>query len=324
MQLEFPAICCTQNSQSFFITVLPSDVLIKTCYVSRRNENSFKGFQRLLSASRAKNIAKYLDASKDVIPSAIILSAGENAHFSFNKEHGKIQFDESERSMLVIDGQHRIYGFMEAKNIYQIPVIIFSKLNLESEVKLFIDINTTQKSVPTALLTDMKSIAGKNVSVEQRQSILFAKLDDDSVLSGYLLANQSKGGKISRSVFNNATRHIFEASFFEGYSDEVIYRTMRNYLQALKHTFDKSGNVDAKIWKAVFFKAAMNLFVDVCEKVIEKYKDLKAESFEEYLSPLRDLNFSEYSKASNGSVSKMTVEMKKLLQSSIVLSEDMF
>ena len=324
MSVEYPAIQCTQNDRSFYISVLPSDVLKKTCFVSRRKEDPVKGFQRLLSESRAKNIAQYLDSGKEVIPSAVILSAQRNSKFKFDKKSNRIKFEEVEDGMLVIDGQHRLFGLFESDKIYEFPVVIFSDLELQAEVKLFIDINTTQKGVPAALLLDIKDIAGRDTPIEERQRILFEKLDEDSVLSGYLLKSESKTGKISRSVFNTATKSIFEAPFFSGYKDEVIYKTVKNYLQAVQLTFQKSRNENAKIGKSVFFRAIMNIFVDTSEKVLDKYKNLKTESFEDYIEPLQDINFNEYTGSNNATVAKATAEMKKLLQSSITLSEDMF
>ena len=324
MSVSYPAIKCEQNNKCFYVSVLPSSVLKKTCFVSRKKEDPEKGFQRLLSEARAKNIAQYLDVQKEVIPSALILSAQKESKFVFDSENNKIRFNEVVDSMLVIDGQHRLFGLMESEHEYDIPVVVFTNLDLKSEVKLFIDINTTQKGVPSALLLDIKEMAERDTPVEKRQRVLFDKLDNDSVLSGYLLRNESKAGKISRKVFNTATNSIYESVFFQGYSDEVIYLTVKNYLEAIQYSFKLSNNTNARIGKSIFFRSAMNIFIEVCEKVLDKNKNLKVESFKEYVEPLSEMNFNEYTGSNNASIAKATSEMKKLLQSKIRIDEDMF
>ena len=69
------AIRCIQNDKLFYLAVINSRILKTMCVVSRKKENREKGFQRLLNPKRAKEIAKYLDDVRGVIPSAIIVIA---------------------------------------------------------------------------------------------------------------------------------------------------------------------------------------------------------------------------------------------------------
>ncbi|WP_157844957.1 DNA sulfur modification protein DndB [Methylocucumis oryzae] len=81
------AIACNQNGNIFYTTILNSNLLKNdTCYVSRRDEDSEKGFQRSLNVSRAKDIASYLDKDKGCIPSSLILSIQDYAQFQYNPE----------------------------------------------------------------------------------------------------------------------------------------------------------------------------------------------------------------------------------------------
>ena len=106
---------------------------------------------------------------------------------------------------MVLDGQHRLYGLIKAEKTYQMPVIIFNDLNATKEVTLFIDINTTQKGVPTTILLDIKNLSGRETKKEDLQRQLFDKLNTDSVLAGLLSPAKSKVGKITRVSFNQAT-----------------------------------------------------------------------------------------------------------------------
>jgi DGQHR domain-containing protein len=142
--VRFKTLECMQNDKTFYVSILPNDVLKAICFVSRRDEDSEKGFQRTLNESRAKDIARYLDEVKGIIPSALILSAQENARFGIDSGKNEISFVTNPNSFMVLDGQHRLYGLIKSIKKYVIPVIIFNKLNITEEVNLFIDINTTQ------------------------------------------------------------------------------------------------------------------------------------------------------------------------------------
>lgn len=318
------ALKCTQNNRSFYITSLSSDILKEMCFVSRKKEDPKKGFQRLLSEKRAKNIATYMDEEKGVIPSALILSAQNNAILRYENSNSKLSFEKTKNSLMVIDGQHRLFGFYESKKSYEVPVIIFTDLTTTEEVKLFIDINTTQKGVPTALILDIKNQAGTETKLEEKQRELFDMLNSDSVLAGFLLPNESKAGKISRTVFNSSTKQIFENGVVSSQDLNIIYNTVKNYLEAIDRIFKETENSNAKINKTIIFKAVLAVFNDVCEKCLLKYKDLKVESLSECLSPLSELNFDEYIGTNKATETKIINDIKKLLRDPIQISEGMF
>jgi DNA sulfur modification protein DndB len=294
------------------------------CFVSRKKEEPIKGFQRLLNKKRAKDIANYLDGSNGVIPSALILSAQDNANIRYDEQTNRLSFEVAKDSMLVIDGQHRLYGLFEAEKDYEIPVSIFVNLNTSSEVKLFIDINTTQKGVPTALILDIKGQAGTETKIEERQRILFDRLNKDSALAGYFLPNESKAGKISRTVFNSSTKSLFEGGPVADLDDEAIYKTIKNYYEAIDCLFKQTENPNARLNKTVLFKAIMMIFNETCEKCLIKYKNVKTESFVEYLYNITQLNFEEYTGTNNATVSKIVSDLRNLLKEKVEIDEEMF
>ena len=323
-RVSYDAIACEQNGKQFFITCINSVILKEMCFVSRKKEEPKKGFQRLLNNKRAKDIATYLDCCKGIIPSALIASAQPKAKLRFDKKSKKISFEVISESLLIIDGQHRLYGLYEAQEEYNIPIVIFDSLKTSEEVKLFIDINTTQKGVPTALILDIKSQAGTETKLEERQRELFDKLNKDSVLAGYLLPNESKAGKISRTVFNTATKQVFESGPVSDLGDDLIFKTLKNYLEAIDFIFKETGNSNARINKTILFKAILNVFNEVCEKCLIKYKDLKVESLIAYLSPISQLNFDEYTGTNKATENKIVSDIRLLLRENYTIDEGMF
>lgn len=323
-RISVKALQCVQNNTSFYLATLSSDVLKEMCFVTRKKEDPQKGFQRLLSEKRAKNIATYMDDENGVIPSALILSAQDNATIRYDKTTMKLSFEKASNSLMVIDGQHRLYGFYASQRTYEIPVIIFTNLTTTEEVKLFIDINTTQKGVPTALILDIKNQAGTETKLEEKQRELFDLLNKDSVLAGFLLPNESKAGKISRTVFNSSTKPIFENGVMSSHSVNIIYNTVKNYLEAIDRIFKETENTNAKLNKTIIFKAVLAVFNEVCEKCLLKYKDLKVESLTEFLLPLSELNFDEYVGTNKATETRIINEIRNLLRDPIQINEGMF
>ena len=323
-RVSYFALKCTQNDHTFYISVMKSSDLDEMCFVSRRKDDGDKGFQRLLSEKRAKEIAKYLDNNKGVIPSALIVSAQPCAKLEYDKTARKIVLEREKNSLLVLDGQHRLFGMKYAKKEYEIPVVVFSQLTTQEEIRQFIDINTTQKGVPTALILDIKGPAGTESKVEERQRKLFDSLNKDSVVAGLMLSNESKTGKISRTTFNSATKMIFESGPVSSQSDENIYRAVKNYLEAVVTIFRMSEADSARITKNIFFKTFMSMFNDVIEKCISAYGNIRTESLVTYMRPLKDLPYDDYTGTNKVTETRITNDIKNALRSTVELGEEVF
>lgn len=307
------AIPCTQNGKTFYTAIISSAILKETCFISRRDENVAAGFQRTLNENRAKNIAKYLDDGKGCIPSSLILSAQDIAKFSFDANTSEISFKNNEKSFMILDGQHRLFGFIQTKDIYFIPVVIFTGLKISEEVNLFIDINTNQKGVPATLLLDIKNLAGKDSSLEEKQRILFDYLNENSVLAGLLSASKSKVGFISRVTFNEATKNLFENGYFANKDIEIIKKGVKNYLEAVDLIFNESRSEKAKLTTGSLFKAVFAIFNECVDKTIDRSQNLKVDSIKSVLSPISSLNYDSYVGSSNAVYMKITNDMKTQL-----------
>lgn len=318
------AIICTQNSKSFYVSVMNSEDLKEMCFVSRKKEDSQKGFQRLLNEKRAKSIAAYLDKGEGVIPPAIILSAQPAAKMRYDNHTFELSMNRIKETLLVLDGQHRLFGLWQAEKLYDVPVVIFDSLTTQEEIRQFIDINTTQKGVPTALLLDIKGQAGTETKIEERQRLLFDRLNNESAMAGCFLPNESKQGKISRTTFNQATKAIFEDGPISNNTDEVVFRAVSNYLLAFDTIFKKSESKDAKLTKNVLFKAVLGVFNEICDKCLTKYKDFKTQTIENHISPLQELDYSSYTGTNKATESKITLDIRNALREERDLQEDVF
>jgi DGQHR domain-containing protein len=325
---SYQSLKLEQNNKTFYITTLNTTVLKDIAYVLNREEDSIKGFQRVLNTNRAKDIAKYMESENGVIPSPLILSAQPSAELKFDTKTSKITFSNAKNSFLVLDGQHRLYGMFLSDKIHSIPVIIFNNLKTFEEVNLFIDINTNQKGVPTTLLIDIKNLSGKESKKEEKQRDLFDMLNKNSVISGLMSATKSKVGKISKNTFNQATNKILDSGYFSDENTDVIYKAVRNYLEASEIVLLSTNSEKAKLTKSMIFRALFDIFNEVVELSFKRFSNLKLDSLTETLYPIGSLNYDNYIGSSNSVLLKIVSDMKKELYKNnnynIDISNDIF
>lgn len=108
---SFSISLVSQGKNKFYTLTMPSEILAKTCFVSTRDEFPIDGFQRLLDKHRAQGIADYVDTGLGTIPTAIVLSAQPEAELKITGRGKTLTFKENPKAFLILDGQHRVYGF---------------------------------------------------------------------------------------------------------------------------------------------------------------------------------------------------------------------
>jgi DGQHR domain-containing protein len=318
------ALPVTQGRHRFYSLSLPSDVLAETCMVEARTDNPIDGFQRLLDKRRARDIADYIDTGFGAVPSAIILSAQPRAHLRFDRETGQLSFRKDPRSFLIIDGQHRVYGFKLAAKAVRAPVIIFNKLTRAQECQLFMDINTKQRPVPPELLLDIRRLSESETAAEKLLHDVFDLFltREDSALQGLLSPSERRKGKITRVTFNAALKSIKEA--FVDAEASAVYAVMNAYLKACM-TGLGLHEAAPNIANPALFKALVLLFANVAERVADRHGgQYTAKNFEDVLIPMfRRLKKSDLPKAGAGHLA-MHEHFRKTLSAGFSLKNWLF
>jgi DGQHR domain-containing protein len=145
--ISYTASLVIQGNHRFYTLSMPSDVLAATCFVDPREEDPVMGFQRVLDEKRAMEIAKCIDSGFGTIPTSIVLSAQAATNLQYRRSIRTLSFRRAPRTFLILDGQHRVYGFRLATSKLLVPVVIYNNLTRTDECRLFIDINTKQRPV---------------------------------------------------------------------------------------------------------------------------------------------------------------------------------
>lgn len=128
-RVRYSASLIQQGSKQFYSVTMPTDVLANCCFVTSRNEDPQSGFQRVLDKKRAQDIADYVDSGKGTIPGSIILSAQPDSKLSVVGRGKTLEFTFTPKAFLVLDGQHRVYGFSLANTALRVPVVIYRRVS---------------------------------------------------------------------------------------------------------------------------------------------------------------------------------------------------
>lgn len=247
----------TQGEHKFYSGTMEIELVATTCSTNPRENDPVMGFQRTLDESRSQSIADYIRTG-GTIPSSIILSAQPESELSYNSKNKTITFNDSQNSFLILDGQHRVFGFRKLLNEgvkYRVPVIIYNELSPIQEARIFIDINTLQKPVPKELLLDIKRLADRESDDERLLDELFTcfETESDSYLFNKLSRIDKQRGKISKVTFYDSMKPMLKE--FNISNTDRLYKIINTFLIAANdvsedHQFDLS----ASITKATLFK----------------------------------------------------------------------
>lgn len=320
---SFPALAVTQNDHKFYFATMPVEDIFPYCFVASRQEDPAQGFQRTLSRDRAGDIARYLDKSEGSIPTNIVLSAQDDASFSYKPRTKSISYRRIPRAFLVLDGQHRLFGYGLTKKHHRVPVAIYEGLSRREEAGLFIDINTNQRGVPAALLLDIKQVAQQETAVESQLRRLFDRLSSDSTspLNGLLSPAKSATGKISRVTFNRSVANVLRNVVMGKLEEENQYILFRNYLRAVEQAL-----LNPKLLRrSAYFEAFCDFFEDVIRLSRERHKDYKESSLVEILQPVRNVDLESLPTSGKTKITKTTIleVLKNTISGQIEVSEEM-
>lgn len=309
----------TQGNHRFYTLTMPSNVLAACCFITSRYDDAKEGFQRLLDKNRGQQIADYIDKGLGTIPNSIILSAQSEAELKVVGRGKTLEFKKSPKAFLILDGQHRVYGYSLANTSLRVPVVIYNGLSKRDESRLFIDINTKQRPVPNELLLDIKKLAEYESDTESTLRELFDNFatSPDSPLIGLMSPHDKKSGMISRVTFNSAIKPLL--TLLKGYSIGEKYGIIASYVRAFLSSLSAAGRQQL-ITNPTVFRAICLLFPDVANRVRDRYgKAYTTDNFSDVLSPMFERIPQSLLKAPGTSHLELYTKFTELLKKSVSL-----
>lgn len=297
----------SQKIGSFYLTKM-SPSLLNT--IANRSlsiyEDSVKGLQRDTNLQKSEEIRQYLKEDPSAcFPNTIILAIRDDLSY----EEPLFTFDDSDNLRValvpdvanIIDGQHRLSGFDETDDSFELPVAVFLNLDLGEQAKIFAKINSTQTKVNLDVVYEnffksqfrsREKIAFyivKNLN-EKNDSPWFRKIKTLSDKSGDL-AQGSMAKFFDKRLL--AEGRIFGEWYRSG-RDQEIYDSIKNYFKVLSNTFPVSWeniNDNYVLTKTTGFVGSMMFFQDILRQNNFSKSSIDYDTFAGYFNGMQENEF---------------------------------
>lgn len=315
----------------FYLTSIPASDLVKFVEVKNRGDYP-DGVQRQESAIRIKEIAKYCSDADATFPTSIIVSVNANAIITIDENY--IEFDENTIIGDVIDGQHRLKGLINSKDIdkFELPVVFMFDLEAYQKAYVFSIINSKQTKVNMSLIYDLFALSIDRSPYKTCHEI--ARAFNQEVNSPFhnrlkMLGVKEKNQEtatLSQGTFikyllplisknpDEDTKYIKEEkqlkvdnkcplrNYFIENNDAVIYKILMNYFKAVQKVFaEEWANPNKYILsKSIGFGALVGLFSTLYEKGISQ-NVLDLNFFTEQFQKIKDNLDTEITSSNYGS-----------------------
>jgi DNA phosphorothioation-associated DGQHR protein 1 len=190
--LKLRAIRVQQPLGLFYVVSIPAHILLQVAYsdvlsASLAPDNvgyKLEGTQREAQSKRLIQIGDYIDRTDSAFPNSIILAAnfrpdtglmeGEDAEspaeWTVSQQPDgcyTLEIPSSAKLAAIVDGQHRLFGFAEAKDRARLGMELLCSVYVDLpkpfQAQLFATINSTQKRVDKSLTYEL---FGYNISEE--------------------------------------------------------------------------------------------------------------------------------------------------------------
>lgn len=252
--------------------------------ISRIGEEK-DGYQRIVEPNRKNKIAKYVDTPGALLPTAIVAAAGENSKNIKIKNRKiipghnnqwtailEIHADVKNKPLLIIDGQHRLYGILSSKeNSFPVPVTMLLNAKTVTQVLHFIIINNKATRINNSLINELKgNIADLSESEKEDLKNLESQLGVESLTSETFVSLLNSQGyafngildfktNVLQVVSSQTIKGMLQKSRDKGFlskiEDDEEQLKAYNYLWfGVKKSFSKRWEFELKLAKKAFSK----------------------------------------------------------------------
>jgi len=166
------------SSTELFMFTVPPERLLKTCVIYRRAQGNAQAYQRMLRKSRLPQIRKFVTQTDSILPTDVIVHLGTKVTMEaikpgeFVGPSGPVTLSRGGYELVVlnipmeyaslelIDGQHRLYGFVDAdpatKRGFNLVVLGIKGLNEKQRRATFVAINDNSRRMDPNLVSCLK------------------------------------------------------------------------------------------------------------------------------------------------------------------------
>jgi DNA sulfur modification protein DndB len=307
----------SNSTQDLFMFTITADKLLKTCAVYRRAQGSSEAYQRMVRKERLKGIRDFLTKPSALLPPNIILHLGPNVYWepchlptsaggnptnlsrANDYELVVLRIPLRYASLEIIDGQHRLYGFVDTEPATQqsFNLVVLGMANLTSEKRrdTFIAINDNSRRVDPNLVAFLKYTddeAECQQSAELMAIKLVVELNRTTPFKNKIKLLDFGEQKITLKGFAGydlkgllAERGLLRRYYLTNASSDYL-SALRLYFSVLKSLFGPQWNHPDKY--IIFTNRGVSAFLKLLKSILRTNKDqLDKKTVEKYLRPLR-------------------------------------
>jgi DGQHR domain-containing protein len=270
--LKVPAAQVRQGVLTLYATSLRVKDLISDSFYSVETldpeDAADKGYQRLLNAARAKQLADYIlkgqDSEDAFLPTSVFLATDQALDFD-PRDHTITIDTKAVGPFSVVDGQHRLEGLRMAAEKdsrvqeFEIPVNIAVSLPKLHQMCHFLIVNTTQRSVDKSVEQRIVARLSDALDVEDLPSLpkwilkTVERREVDKAVKYVDYLNETPGspwlGKIHMANASGEGTTINQRSFVKAIVKYVL--TANNPLEVIFRDFEKEKKVFLNYWVAI-------------------------------------------------------------------------
>lgn len=310
--LEFQCMEFKQGNSLMYFFSADAKTMWKVISINRKIEDKNEGYQRTLSQSRVKAIAKYIDSGNS-IPQSLLITLDEAKIVTKNNQTF-INFNNTSDAGWVIDGQHRFAGAYNATKNINLPFIAFVGLEIQEQIQLFVTINQEAKGVPSSLYLDLlKNLPNKTIQevAKERSADIGSELKRDEASPFYgriVITTSPKKGEISLTNFVRKITPLIQPGkgLLSVYTEVEQRGIISNYFKGLKNIFSKEFNRrDTIFFQTLGFGALINAlptFFSICYR---EHKGFTAEDATKIFKKIDYLDFTTWHKKGTGSAAEI-------------------
>jgi DGQHR domain-containing protein len=308
----------SESSADIFLFTITPDVLLKTCAVFRKAQGNKAAYQRILQKKRLGSIRKFVTQSDALLPPNIIVHFSNNIRWeplaiptmdSTNRgitltkqgdyELVLLSIPKEYASLELIDGQHRLYGFLgtepATKQHFNLVVLGLANIPPEKRTSTFIAINDNARRMDPNLVAYLK--LNNDEDACQKDSELMA-------IKVTVELNRTTPFKKKIRLFDVGNQKI-TLKGFAGYDLKGLisprgqlrkyYRNdSKEYVQVLRVYFSQLKSLFPEQWKdpdkyIIFTNRGTSAFLKLLKSILKTHKKpLDPQTIIKYLKPLRD------------------------------------
>ena len=190
LEIRVPALQHRAGDYTWYTFSIKPSYLLKVAYVAHRAKGKaidLDAYQRMISKSRLRRIAEFISAD-GMFPTNIVINFENPKHIRFDRGKqeggeesglfGWLTISPAYGCAWIIDGQHRLFAFSghPKGGTAFLSALAFEGLSASQQARLFVDINSEQRTVKRSLLVELDAtLKWEDEDVEKRIDAIISK-----------------------------------------------------------------------------------------------------------------------------------------------------